>query len=144
MTEAIAAFGTLLKIGDAATPEVFTTIAEVTDIGGITLSTATEDATNHSSAGGFEEKIPTTLAVGPVKFGINFVPTGPTHSYSTGLIKDWVNKTKRNFKLVFPDTGATTWSFAAYVTNVDIKAPVKGKLAADITLDVTGQPTLSG
>jgi hypothetical protein len=144
MTGAISAFGTLLKIGDGGSTEVFTAIAEVTDIGGITLSTATEDATNHSSSGGFEEKIPTTLSTGPVKFGINFVPTGPTHSYSTGLIKDWVNKTKRNFKLVFPDTGATTWSFAAYVTGVDIKAPVKGKLAADITLDITGQPTLAG
>lgn len=144
MTDTISSFGTLLKIGDAATPEVFTTIAEITDIAGVTLATATEDATNHSSPGGFEEKIPTTLSVGPVKFSINFLPTGLTHSYSTGLIKDWINKTKRNFKLVFPDTGATTWLFAAYVTDVGIKAPVKGKLAADVTLDITGQPTLAG
>ena len=144
MTGAISSFGTLLKIGDAGSPEVFTTIAEVTDIGGISLSTQTEDVTSHSSPGGFEEKIPTTHAVGPVKFSINFIPTGPTHSYSTGLIKDWYNKTLRNFKVVFPDTGATTWPFAAYVTLVDIKAPVKGKLAADVTLDITGQPTLAG
>jgi hypothetical protein len=145
MTNALNSFGTLLKIGDGATPtENFTTIAELLDIDGVTLKANTEDATNHSSPGGFEEKIPTTLAAGPIKFGINFIPTGATHSYSTGLIKDFKNKTKRNFQLVFPDSGATTWNFAAYVTSVDIKAPVKGKLTADVTLDITGQPTLAG
>jgi len=145
MTNALSSFGTLLKIGDGATPtENFTTIAELLDIDGVTLKTNTEDATNHSSPGGFEEKIPTTLAAGPVKFGINFIPTGATHSQSTGLIKDWKNKTKRNFQLVFPDSGATTWLISAYVTSVDIKAPVKGKLTADVTLDITGSPTLAG
>lgn len=142
-SEAISSFGTLLKIGDGGTPETFTTIAEVTDINGISLKSNTEDTTNHSSPGSFEEKIVTTLTMGPIKFGINFIPTAATHSYSTGLIKDWYNKTKRNFQLVFPDTGHTTWSFPSFVTLVDIKAPVKGKLPADVTLDITGQPTLA-
>jgi hypothetical protein len=145
MTNALSSFGTLIKIGDGATPtENFTTIAELLDIDGVTLKTNTEDATNHSSPSGYEDKIPTTLAVGPVKFGINFIPTSATHSQSTGLIKDWKNKTPRGFKLVFPDIGATTWTFVAYVTSVDIKAPVKGKLRADVTLDITGSPTLAG
>ena len=145
MTDALSSFGTLIKIGDGATPtEGFTTIAELLDIDGVTLKSNTEDATNHSSPGSFEEKVVTTLSAGPVKLGINFIPTNATHSQSTGLIKDWKNKTKRNFQIVFPDSGATTWSFAAYVTNVDIKAPVKGKLRADVTLDITGSPTLAG
>lgn len=143
-SNAISSFGTLLKIGDGGGPETFTTIAEVLDINGISLKSSTEDTTNHSSPGGFEEKIVTLLAAGPIKFGINFIPTAATHSQSTGLIKDWKNKTKRNFQLVFPDTGATTWSFAAFVILVDIKAVVKGKLGADINLDITGQPTLAG
>lgn len=144
MTNALDSFATLMKIGDGATPEVFTTIAEVLDIEGISLATNMTDATNHSSPGGFEEKIGSTLKVGPIKFGINFVPTAVTHSYTSGLIRDWYNKTLRNFRLVFPNVGATTWNFSAYVSLVDIKAPVQGKLTADITLDVTGQPTLAG
>lgn len=143
-SNAISSFGTLLKIGDGGGTETFTTIAEVTDINGVSLKSNTEDTTNHSSPGSFEEKIVTTLTMGPIKFGINFIPTAATHSYTTGLIKDWKDKTKRNFQLVFPNTGATTWTFSAFVTLVDIKSPVKGKLSADVNLDITGQPTLAG
>ena len=38
MTEGIIGLGTLLKIGDGATPEVFTAIAEVKDITGTGLT----------------------------------------------------------------------------------------------------------
>jgi len=144
MTSAINSFGTLLKIGDAATPENFTTIAEVADIGGPGLKANTEDVTHHGSSGGWEEKIVTTLAAGDVKFDLNFQPVASTHSQTSGLLRDMKNKTKRNFQLVFPDTGNTTWTFAAYVTGFEPKAPVKGKLSASVTLEITGQPTLAG
>lgn len=144
MTSAINSFGTLLKIGDGGGTEVFTTIAEVLDISGPALKMNTEDATNHSSTGGYEEYIPTTLAAGELTFGLNFQPTAATHSQTSGLLKDFKNKTKRNFQLVFPDAGSTTWAFAAYVTGFEPKAPVKGKLSADVTLLITGQPTLAG
>lgn len=138
-TAALASYPTLLKRGDAATPEVFTTIAEVGDIDGPTLKSQMEDATSHSSAG-WEEKIPTIQSVGQIKFPVNFIPSNATHSYAAGLVKDWYNRTKRNFQLYYPD--ATTCTFSAYVAEVAMKNPVKGKLTADVTLDVTGAPTL--
>lgn len=143
MSSAISSFGTLLKIGDGGGPETFTTIAEVIDIKGPKLKANTEDTTNHSSAASFEEFVVTTLSAGEISFKINFVPTGATHSYSTGLLKDFVNKTMRNFKLVLPNIGATTWTFAAAVTAFDLDAPTKGKLSADVTLKINGQPTLA-
>jgi predicted secreted protein len=141
---AISGFGTLLKLGDGATPtEGFTTIGEVKDIGGPDLKLNTADVTNHSSTDGWKEKIGTLLEGGQVAFKVNFIPTTATHSFSTGLIKDMVNRTKRNFKLVFPDTGATTWTFAALVTQFKPNEPVDGALEADVTLDITGKPTLA-
>lgn len=142
-TAAISSFGTLLKIGDGATPEVFTTIAEVRDISGIDLELDTEEVTSHSSTDGWVEKIGTLLSMGPIKFGINWVPTGATHSFTTGLVKDMVNRTRRNFQLVLPNIGATTWAFSAFVKAFSAKAPVKGELGADVTLDITGKPTLA-
>ena len=140
----IAAFGTLLKIGDGGSPtESFTTIAEVTDISGPELGLDTEDITNHSSTGGWEEVIPTILRSGEVSFEINYDPAGATHDASTGLIADMVAKTKRNFQLIFPDTGTTTWSFSAYVTKFAPSEPVAGKLAASVGLKISGQPTLA-
>lgn len=131
---------TLLKRGDGASPEAFTTIANIGDITGLDLKNQMEDSTTHSS-GGKEESFPTIQSYGPVKFPVNFLPSDTTHSYSAGLVKDWSNKTKRNFQMVFSDS--TTWSFAAYVEQVTIKGTVKGVLQADVTLRVTGAATLA-
>jgi predicted secreted protein len=142
-TLAIPAFGTLIKIGDGGGPENFTTIAELMDIKGPKFKMDTEDVTNHLSAGSWEEVVGTILRSGEVTFDVNFVPQNATHSYSSGLLRDMVNKTKRNFKLVFPDTAVTTWAFTALITGFEPEMPVKGKLKASITLKVTGQPTLA-
>jgi len=143
MTNAIEAFGTLLQRGDGATPESFTTIGEVSDIEGLELTTDTEDVTNHSSPGGYEEHIGTILRTNEVTFSINWIPTNATHNATTGLLLDWKNKTLRNFQIVLPDGSTTTESFSAIVTGFAMKAPVAGKLGADITLKVSGQPTLA-
>lgn len=141
--QAIAALGTLLKKGDGGSPETFATIAEVLDIGGPELGLDTEDATSHDSTAGWEDVVPTILRSGEVTFEINYVPSHATHNASTGLVADMKNKTKRNFQLVFPNAGTTTWAFAAYVTKFAPKAPVAGKLAASVTVKVSGQPTLA-
>ncbi len=143
MTNALSSFATLLKIGDGGGPENFTTIAEVLDISGPGLAMRTAEATNHSSPAGWAEFIGTILEGGEVTFDINFIPTNATHSYSAGLLQDFANKTARNFQLVFPDTGATTWAFTALVTQFPIDGPVEGILRANVTLMVTGQPTLA-
>jgi hypothetical protein len=139
---AISSFGTLLKRGDGGGPETFATIAEVLDIEGPELELDTEESTSHDSTGGWEDMVPTILRSGEVGFEINYVPTHATQNASTGLIADMKNRTKRNFQLVFPNAGNTTWAFAAYVTKFQPKAPVSGKLTADIALKITGQPTL--
>ncbi len=143
MTNALSAFGTLLKIGDGGGTEVFTAIAEVTKLSGPSLSLDTIDATHDASPGGFKECVAGLLDAGEVKFDVNYKPTETTHNATAGLLRDMVNKTKRNFKLVFPDSGSTTWSFSAFVTKFEPDAPVDGKLGASITLKITGQPTLA-
>lgn len=142
MSDALSAIGTLLKIGDGAGPEVFTTIGEVGNISGPGLSTGVIDVTNHSSPDYTQEILAGLKSAGEVTFSINYIPTHATHNATTGLIRDWKNRTKRNFQLVWPDAGGTTWSFAAYVTGFQPTAPVEDKLAADVTLTIAGAPTL--
>ena len=139
----IAAFGTLLKSGDGGSPESFTTIAEVTEIGGPDLSLDTVDGTHHGSTGGWEEVIPTILRSGTVPFTIQYDPTDATHDASTGLIADMVNKTLRNYELVLPDDSSTTWSFSAYVVGFTPGAPHDDKLTAECEVKITGEPTLA-
>ena len=142
MSNALNAFGTLLKAGDGGTPEVFTTIAEVTKISGPKLGLETIEVTNHSSTDGWKEFIGGLLEAGEVTFDINYIPTHATHNASTGLIAAIKNRTKGNYQLVFPDVGATTWPFTALVTGFEPDEPVDDALSASVTLKITGKPTL--
>jgi predicted secreted protein len=135
----IPSHGTLLKVGDGATPtEVFTTIAKIKDIGGPTFNRGTHDASTQTTDWG--EIVPGLKMGGQVTFDINLIPTEGTHDENTGLLKDFIDGTKRNFQLVFPDTGNTTWQFAAYVLNYEPDAPVDGLLTASLTVEITGDP----
>lgn len=139
MTDAISSFGTFLKKGDGGTPtETFATIAELGDIEGPDMSLATEEVTHQGSVGGWDEFVGTILSGGEVSFPINFLPSNATHDQVTGLQADMVNRTKRNFQVVYPDPGGNGYQFKALVTSFKPKAPVKGKLAADIKLKITG------
>ena len=142
-TSAIAAFGTFLKQGDGGTPEAFTTIAEVRDISGPELVSETVEVTNHDSVDGWKEYVATLLGGGAVTFGVNYIPTDATHDHTTGLLVDMTARTLRNWQLVFPDAGSTTWSFPAYVTGCVPAEPVAGELSMAVTLLISGKPTLA-
>ncbi len=137
-----AAKGTLLKQGDGASPEVFTTIAQVVSIGGPSLSLDPIDVTNHSSLDGWKEFVGGLLDGGEISLEINYDPVNATHNATAGLIKDMEDRTVRNFQLVFSDTAGTTWTVPALVTGFEPGAPVDGKLSASVTLKVSGKPTL--
>ena len=143
-TNADAAWGTLLKIGDAATPvEAFTTIAEVRDITGPGLTMDTVDVTNHDSTDAWEEVVGTIKRSGNVTFTINYDPVAATHDATTGLLKDFDDRLLRNFQLVFTDTGTTTWAFAAYIVGFTPNNPVAGERTADVSFKLSGEPTLA-
>lgn len=141
MSSALAAKGTLLKVGDGAGSETFTTIAEVLSIGGPSISQEALDVTNHSSTSGWKEYVGGLNDGGEVTFEVNYLPTNATHNATAGVLNDLENRTLRNFQLVFP--GSTTWSFAALVTKFEPSAPVDGVLRASISLKLSGVPTLA-
>lgn len=142
-SNAIPAYGTFLRIGDGGAPENFTTIAEVKQIQGLQMSAKIDDVTTHSTNTPWREKLATLLDGGTVVFDINFILTEPTQSFTGGLLRDFTNRTKRNFKLIFPNAGSTTWAFSAYIQDFKPTMAVDGILSAAITLAVSGQPTLA-
>jgi len=141
MTSGYAGFGTLLKIGDGGGTEVFTTVAEVTDISGPELSTETIEMTNHSSANATKEKIAGLKEIGPISLTVNWLPSHATHSYAAGVLKDWYNRTLRNFQIVW--SNGTTWSGPAIVTKFGPSAPIDDALSADIELTPSSAWTLA-
>lgn len=142
MSDALAAYGTLLKRGDGGSPETFTTIAEVKSISGPNMSSDVIDVTTHSSAasGAWREKIASLIDPGELSFDINLIPAGAGH---ISLRTDFVNRTKRNFKIQFPDVGNTTWTVEGIVTSFEVEAPTDDVLSASITITITKAPTFS-
>lgn len=134
----IPSHGTLLQWGDGATTEAFATIAKIKDITGPSLSRGTHDASTQTTD--WSELVPGLKKGGQFTFDVNFIPTDSTHNPQTGLIKDFVDGTKRNIRVIWPDPASTTWQFAIYVTAFQPTAPVDGLLAASVTVDITGDP----
>lgn len=137
-TSAISSHGTLLKIHDGGSPGTYTTIAEVKDISGPSYELAIEEVTNHDSAG-WREYIPTLLDVGEITFDINYYSATTQDQLET----DMRAKTKRNFQIVFPlpASGTDTRAFAAYITGIELSAPVEGVLGMSLTLRPIGADT---
>lgn len=134
------AYGTILKIGDGGGPEVFTAIAQVTDITGPGLSLDTIDVTTHDSVDAWREFIGGLKDAGEVSFEVIFDPDSATH---IALRTDMDSRVKRNFQLIFPDNTSTQWNLAAFVTELEPQMAVEDALMASLTLKLSGEPTLA-
>lgn len=140
VTQGTSGWGTLLKRGDGATAEVFTTVAEIKSISGPNMSMETLDATHMESPNAFRELLPSFKSGGEVSLEMNFLPADANQQ---GFVEDFQDRALRNWKLVFPDTATTTWSFSGYITAFSPSAAVDSILAASATIMVTGDVSIS-
>lgn len=139
MTNARIGFGALLKRGDGLTPETFSTVAEVVNIGAIESRLGTTDATHMESANAHMEKIPTLIESGDITCELNYLP-GDT---SQGLLRsDLMNRSLRNFQITIPGSSKVA-SFAAYVTALGPALPHDNKMTQSLTLTPTGMVTIA-
>lgn len=140
---ALAGIGTLLKVGDGASPEVFSAVAKVSSISGPNMTAETIDVTSHDSANYYREFISGLKDGGEVKFDIFFSPSEATHGTATGLLKFFEDRAVKSWKIEFPVSPVKTWAFAGVVTAFENQAPVDGAITAAVTIKVSGKPTLS-
>lgn len=131
-------FGTQFQRGDGATPEVFTSVADPTNISGPGLSRETLDVTSHGSPDGWMQFLGGLKDGGEVSVDVNYQP-----EYHDVLVADFEDDEPRNYRIVFPDPGQTAWTFPGIMTGFEPEAPYDDKLAASLTFKVAGKPTLS-
>lgn len=134
--------GALLKLGDGASPEVFTTISQVRSISGPAAKATVQDITTHSTSGNWREKLSTIIDPGNLTFNINYDPADSIHAFATGIWNLLINLTLRNYKLVF-SASAGTLAFAGYQTSHVFSVPVDNVLDAALDLVITGAITAS-
>lgn len=139
-TEARIGYGTLFKTGNGASPEAFTTLAEVTNITPPNMSRDSVDATHELSPNAWREFIAGLKDGGEVSLELNFVPGGA----SAAALMDELNlepeDAPKNRQIVFKDGSIMT--FRAFLTAFEPEAPIDDKMAASVTFKVTGAPVL--
>src|ERR1051325_14287 len=106
--------GTLLKMGDGAMSEAFTTIGQRTEITGPSLEMRTKETTHLDSAQA--EFRATLMGGGELGLPIQSAPAAPQHAALLARIK---LKTVNNYKLIFADAGAAEILFAAILTKFE-------------------------
>ena len=147
MTTPLSAHGTLLARQPAATPNVFTDIAELGDLKLPELNRKDFDASVHNR--NIDSITAGILRRNPMTFPTNFIPNDASMDHLTGLIKAMVSEPPPidGYRVRWPsplNTAAYDWIMSGQVLAIAPAAPVDGKLALDITLRFSGLMTIGG
>lgn len=135
------AFGTLFKRATTLSPgTVFETMANVTNIGGPERTRETIETTAHDSPEQWREFIGGLKDGGEVTLEINYDPAELSHD----IDDDLDDTAPRNYRVVIlPGTeDEHTWTLKGVMTQVGDEFPFDDKMARNITIKVTGKPTL--
>lgn len=132
--------GSLLKVGDGAGPEVFTTIPEVMRLSGPAVRFDLLDVSSHDTVGLFREFIPGFSDGDAINSDINWRPGNAIHK---AVRIDAYAATRRNFKIVYPDTADNTVTVGAFVEDYTPNADVGRPMTASLRMKVTGAPVWS-
>lgn len=135
-SSALSSQGMTLGVGDGASPEVFTSVAEIKSVDGPGGQANEIDVTDLSSTAkefqlGLQDE-------GDITLDINYIPANTQHAQ---LRSDRAAGTIRNYQITFTDSPATTWTFAALVKGFSISNGVDGITGASVTLRVSGSIT---
>lgn len=129
MGQGISAFGTTFQWNGNP-------LAELTSIGGPTISMDTIDVSSHDSADAFREFIGGMGDGGEVSLEGNLYP-GDTPG-QVALLDDMLDRQVREIIITFPD--GTTFTCDALATAFEPSAPFEDKLSFSATVKLTGKP----
>lgn len=121
-TDEILGYGATLKVGNGASPEVFTAIAKLTSIKPGKMTTGVVDKTHLVSPDTHREKKPGIKDTAAFTATGAYLPLNTTQGSSgIGLAKLWKDRTISNFQVVVPDgLGTTLLEFEAFVSGLEI------------------------
>lgn len=145
MTLARSSHGTILAV-ELTPGGAFTDVAELGDLSLPELMRNEFDATVQNR--NIDDYVLGVLRRGGYTFPINLLPNNGTHDHLTGLYKLMIDNTVTGWKATVPaisggDAGII-WVASGQVQHIAPKAPVDGKLSADITVRFSGLFSIGG
>jgi predicted secreted protein len=142
MTSAITGVGAEFQLGDAASPEVFTKVAEVISISGPELSAEQVEVTSLDSTGGYKEFIPGLLDGGSVTIEFNYVD-GNTQQEALRTRVSTASQTALNYRIQLPDSPLSYVTFAATVESYSMNVETGSAVTVSCGVKISGAPVWS-
>ena len=136
------AYGSHLQIGDGATPEVFTSVAEITELTPPAMSRDEIEVSNNDSPDGYREFKPGWRDGGEVAWKANWLPTNATQDFTTGLGEQFNDNYVHNYRIVLPGNLATI-AFSGFLTAFEPDLPLEEQAQLSGTIKVSGKPTVT-
>lgn len=140
--------GVTIEIGDGASPENFTPIAQVASINGPRQVLEFVDKTHLASEGGYREKQPHLKNVEQISLTLHF---DPSNTNQTALRADFEARTLRNFRIQLGRAGGLTtadtdWDrrlvFSGYIASLSANFEIDNIIQNEVAIEVTGAVTL--
>ena len=136
-SDAIVGVGVLFERGNGASPEQFTPLGEINSV-----SFGPKKEMIDVTHLGAEEKWRLFIAGfkdgGQVTASLNFVAADFAIFWADFLDDDSVN-----YKVILPDAGAMTIAFAGFVTDPPITVDLTKQITMEVTIKVTGKPSVT-
>lgn len=142
ISSALWAYGSLFQTGDGATPENFTTVAEITELTPPNMTRDAIEVSNEGSPDGYREFKPGWRDGGEVKFKANWLPTNTTQDFTTGLGEQFNDNEVHNYRIVLPNT-IITLSLSGFLTAFEPDLPIEEQAQLSGTVKVSGKPTVA-
>lgn len=132
MSQAVTTTGILVKRALLATPTVFTTIGEITEIDPGSMSRNKIETSTHND--GSESHVLGILRQADPTFKINYVASDATH---INILADIAANTKNQWEFLFPSGKVRQGPAYVQMFKFDV-APVDGKQGASIAITWAG------
>lgn len=136
-------FGTLLKVGDGQSPQVFTEIGQIQDITGPKATISRIDKTVHNQGVPVRSYQPSLFDPGTMSFKIVQNSQLTTHLATSPISLEYIklNRQIRAFQLINVDPSSSTRQFDAYVQEIGEAYPLDGIDVRDVTLQLCSLPS---
>jgi len=133
---AISGVGAVLSKDDGN--GTYNSVAEVISITGPSMSRSTIDTTHLGVSAGYRTFIAGLRDPGQVTFTINY-----NRADYDSLKTDFESDTEQDYAIELPDDDNTAFLFSGLVTELPLTIPADDRVTGDITIQVSGQVTIS-
>lgn len=131
-------YGGSFKIGNAASPEVFTAVGKVRNISGPSIAADPVDITNMDSPSGYKEFIKGMKDPGEITFEVITTAAG-----LVALAAEMAKTTATNYQVVYPAPITKKYAFKAFMTGMTHEVPTEDACTVSCTYKIAGALTLS-